>query len=310
VTIPVNTLSIALRDVNGDGKADVAGAARRELYTLLSTATTPALNATPELYDTWMVFSRPSYNRVFWADLDGNGRVDLVASDERNPSLRVLSNTGGARLVDNSCASGDFYIRAAVPGGPTGPEVAPLLRQAVEAQLAALNTRADGLRSQLTGPALTSVGSPAGTYTVTLRDRNGLPVNAAAVTVQPITLPESTATFNFGPVTVTGPDTVTFAASAISAAGPRAKAKIRALITGGGRTDAASRDILVQVASCVADINGDGGVTIDDLLEYISSFEAGSPAADLDNGAGTGVPDGGVTVDDLLFFLTRFENGC
>lgn len=36
---------------------------------------------------------------------------------------------------------------------------------------------------------------------------------------------------------------------------------------------------------------------------------AGCPA-DLDNGTGQGTPDGGVTIDDLLFFLTQFEEGC
>jgi len=69
--------------------------------------------------------------------------------------------------------------------------------------------------------------------------------------------------------------------------------------------------------SCPADFDDgtglgepDGGVTIDDLLYYLSIFEAGVPCADVDDGSGTGVPDGGVTIDDLLFFLVRFESGC
>ena len=32
--------------------------------------------------------------------------------------------------------------------------------------------------------------------------------------------------------------------------------------------------------------------------------------ADLDDGSGTGVPDDGVTIDDLVYFITRFEGGC
>jgi hypothetical protein len=69
--------------------------------------------------------------------------------------------------------------------------------------------------------------------------------------------------------------------------------------------------------SCVADMdNGsgsgtpDGGVTIDDLLFFLTVFSSGDVRADLDNGTSTGTPDGGVTIDDLLYFLARFESGC
>lgn len=63
-------------------------------------------------------------------------------------------------------------------------------------------------------------------------------------------------------------------------------------------------------AGCVADIDGDLGVTIDDLLLYLEYFEAGRLLADMDDGSGTGALDGGVTIDDLLYFLVRFEVGC
>jgi choice-of-anchor C domain-containing protein len=54
----------------------------------------------------------------------------------------------------------------------------------------------------------------------------------------------------------------------------------------------------------------DGGVTIDDLLYYITIFAQGAVRADVDDGSGTGTPDGGVTIDDLIYYLTRFEAGC
>jgi hypothetical protein len=69
--------------------------------------------------------------------------------------------------------------------------------------------------------------------------------------------------------------------------------------------------------ACVADVDDgsgsgtpDGGVTIDDLIYYLSIFESGNVAADVDDGSGTGTTDGGVTIDDLIYFLTRFESGC
>jgi photosystem II stability/assembly factor-like uncharacterized protein len=54
----------------------------------------------------------------------------------------------------------------------------------------------------------------------------------------------------------------------------------------------------------------DGGVTIDDLLYFLTAYANGVPRADLDNGTSTGTPDGGVTIDDLLYFLSRFDLGC
>lgn len=68
---------------------------------------------------------------------------------------------------------------------------------------------------------------------------------------------------------------------------------------------------------CIADVDDgtgsgtpDGGVTIEDLLHYLSIFDDGLLAADVDDGTGTGTRDGGVTIDDLLYYLVRFDAGC
>jgi len=66
----------------------------------------------------------------------------------------------------------------------------------------------------------------------------------------------------------------------------------------------------VGVPQCPADMNGDSGVEISDLLAFVEFFADGHLGADLDNGSGNGNPDGGVTADDLLFFLARYEGGC
>lgn len=55
--------------------------------------------------------------------------------------------------------------------------------------------------------------------------------------------------------------------------------------------------------NCAADMNYDGGVTIDDLLAFLEWFGEGIVAADFNR-------DGGVTIDDLLAYLERFEIGC
>ncbi len=72
--------------------------------------------------------------------------------------------------------------------------------------------------------------------------------------------------------------------------------------------------------ACPADIDDDGifpggtpdgGVTIEDLIFYLSAFAEGDIAADLDDdGIDPGHPDGGVTIEDLIFFLQHFADGC
>lgn len=88
---------------------------------------------------------------------------------------------------------------------------------------------------------------------------------------------------------------------------------------GGGRIVAGTqgRGVWIAPSYCPADVDDgsgsgtpDGGVTIDDLLYYLSLYRDGMTAADLDDGSGTGRHDGGVTIDDLLYFITRFEGGC
>lgn len=68
---------------------------------------------------------------------------------------------------------------------------------------------------------------------------------------------------------------------------------------------------------CPADLDGgaldnmpDGGVDINDLIYFLTAFEAGSVTGDLDDGTSTGTTDAGVDINDLLYFLARFEAGC
>lgn len=84
---------------------------------------------------------------------------------------------------------------------------------------------------------------------------------------------------------------------------------------GGGA--GSGRLVLSNAQLCAADLddgNGlgvpDGGVSIDDLLYYLSAFDAGSTAADFDDGSNTGTRDCAATLDDLLYYLARYEGGC
>jgi hypothetical protein len=65
-----------------------------------------------------------------------------------------------------------------------------------------------------------------------------------------------------------------------------------------------------QLTLCPSDLTVDGGVTIDDFLDFLQAFELGRSLADLTANGSTPFPDGAVTVGDLLFFLAKFEQGC
>ncbi len=84
-----------------------------------------------------------------------------------------------------------------------------------------------------------------------------------------------------------------------------------------GKTEGFVLSLAGGVPPCGADLDDgsgsgtrDGAVTIEDLLFFLTHFEAGDVPADLDDGSGLGVHDGAVTIEDLLFFLAHYEQGC
>lgn len=57
------------------------------------------------------------------------------------------------------------------------------------------------------------------------------------------------------------------------------------------------------VSDCLADANGDGAVSVQDVFEFLGAFFAGDPRADID-GSGT------VSVQDVFEFLAAYFAGC
>jgi hypothetical protein len=89
----------------------------------------------------------------------------------------------------------------------------------------------------------------------------------------------------------------------------------------GGNFEFAGNEVSAYFARwacrCPADVDDgsgvgviDGAVTLDDLLFFLSLYEAGDIRADIDDGSATGRPDSAVTLEDLLFYLVRYEGGC
>jgi hypothetical protein len=67
-------------------------------------------------------------------------------------------------------------------------------------------------------------------------------------------------------------------------------------------TEALSTPITVTVP-CPGDFNGAGGVTVQDIFDFLAAYFAGLPSADF-NGAG------GVTVQDIFDFLAAYFAAC
>jgi hypothetical protein len=72
----------------------------------------------------------------------------------------------------------------------------------------------------------------------------------------------------------------------------------------GASTDAYFDNVsLVLAAACLADLDGDGALTIFDFLLFQNLFDAGDPLADFDG-------DGSLTIFDFLAFQNAFDAGC
>jgi hypothetical protein len=92
---------------------------------------------------------------------------------------------------------------------------------------------------------------------------------------------------------------------------------IYTLVIAGACGSQISQAARLLVGGCVADFDDgsgtgtpDNGVGIEDLLYYLSIYDAGVSQADVDDGTGTGHFDGGVGIEDLLYYLARYDAGC
>lgn len=61
--------------------------------------------------------------------------------------------------------------------------------------------------------------------------------------------------------------------------------------------------IIVTTSPCPANFNGTGGVTIQDLFDFLASYFAGDGRADINR-------NGGITVQDVFDFLNAYFSGC
>lgn len=115
------------------------------------------------------------------------------------------------------------------------------------------------------------------------------------------------------PALTTASPTGEFAQASVQAAAPAGTAKARVAVvfvktaTGGG---SAHIDDLTftyispaAITVCPADYNGVGGLSVQDIFDYLASYFSGDPRADFNF-------VGGVSVQDLFDFLESYFGGC
>ena len=70
-----------------------------------------------------------------------------------------------------------------------------------------------------------------------------------------------------------------------------------------GNTEAWVAVIPVPAPPCPADFNGVGGVTVQDIFDFLNAYFGNDPGADFND-------SGAVTVQDIFDFLNAYFAGC
>lgn len=71
---------------------------------------------------------------------------------------------------------------------------------------------------------------------------------------------------------------------------------------GGGNPVTDTRQLVLLHPPCAADFNGSGGVTVQDIFDFLTAWFAGSPTADFNGG--------GLSTQDIFDFLNAWFVGC
>lgn len=247
---PVGThpYSVAVGDVNGDGRPDLAAANTQSSTVSVLLNTTPAGASTPTFAPQQQFGTGNQLVAVAFADVNGDGRPDLAASNRYNHAVSVFVNTTAA-----GAASPSFAPQQDFPAGSQ-----PL-------NVAAGDFNADGL-SDLALPnyevadtvsvllnvrvTVTLSGSPA---TGTIQDDDALQV---PIDIKPGSFPNSINLGANGSVPVAILSTASFDATTVDPATVTlASAPVR--MRGNGTLMASSQDV-----------NGDGRL---DLVVHVST---------------------------------------
>lgn len=293
-------LDLALGDVNGDSRLDLVTIDGSPNFHVMLGNGDGSFGTDSPVATGW------GLAHVALADLDNDGDLDGVFNIAGTGHALTAVNRGSGRFDSGiGDAFGTYFMSLNVPNASEAdPDPVLRLRQQYDAWRSARAGRVDGVQSLVVTPAYLPV-SEQRALRLYLRDSLGHPA-IGALTPRVETL-VGTGRVTIGAPIPLGPGAFEYAIVGELAGG----VPLRITIDDGERSTRLVPDPVLFVGTrCIADVDGNGGVTIDDLLAYLQAYADGLLTADLDDGTGTAQRDGGVTLEDLLYYLVRFENGC
>jgi predicted nucleotidyltransferase len=287
-------LSVALRDVNGDGKLDLAVANRDSdsVSLLLNTTAAGATTASFAAKSDFATGDAPV--SVALGDLDGDGKPDLAVANFNSNSISLLLNTTAAGAGATSfAAKSDFAAGSLAAGslphsvalgdvnGDGKPDLAVANASSFNASSASvsllLNTTAAGA-SAASFAAMSDFATGTNPHSVALGDVNGdgkpdlAVANASSASVSLL--------LN---TTAAGAGAASFAAKVDFATGSRPVSVALGDVNGDGKPDLAvanfssdSVSLLLNLASTIAPTKATGTITDDDYVLSVSKVGTGS----------------------------------
>ncbi len=292
----------AMGDVDGDGHQDV-------VVTLGSTRFAAWRGAGDgNFFETAPVEVGWPLDKVTLADLDNDFDLDAAFSLTGLGEVAVVTNRGGGRFDSGvGTAFGDYFLSFNVPNqSATAPDPVFQLRERFDAWRAGLVGRPDAVQSVVDVPTDLFPSGATRDMTIQLRDWRGL-ASTAAITSVVVTAVQDEEFIELGATQIE--DGVGYRVP-LTPGAVVGSATITIVVNDGQRSVTLMPRVTARVRPCPADMNGDQGVTIEDLVAYVTLFAEGDVGADLDDGSGRARADGGVTIDDLVYYLGRYEIGC
>ena len=233
-------------------------------------------------------------------DFNSDGLDDVIVGASEVSGLMVAENQGGgAFLVEEGCAAGDYFMTFNVPNTlATDPDPVFTLREMYDVWRKDLVGRADALRSIATGPT-SLVASTEGQATVSvrvaLRDWRGVGVGVAGVLSASLA-PGSDGAVEIGAVNGLGDGVYEVELIAGAETG---RDVIEFVFDDGVRPVTLMPAYAIEVLDSRVDFDGDGVAGFGDVLAFLQAFSAEDPSADLDEST---VFD----ATDVMLFLSFF----
>ena len=283
--------AVALGDLNGDGRPDIVVASQSTAAVSVLLNTTPPGAAAPSFSATTDLGGEDSLG-VALADLNGDGRPDIVATHFATNSVSVLLNTTPPGAAAPTFSTSTAFAVGSLPqsvaladlNGDGRPDMV-VASQNANAVSVLLNTTPPGATSP-SFSANTSFGVGQSPFGVALADLNG----DGRLDVVTANRDSGDASVRLN-TTPPGPGTPSFAATVGFPAGANSVGVALADLNGDGKPDVVVANVLSSFVSTFLNITATGALTPSFSARTEVSLASGSTSVALPDVNGDGKPD-------------------